>query len=106
MFNALRAVPSAIVPTVAATTKFTDGPWVIVIAIPLQVGVSASIGRHRVVLAATELHPLAAAGTRRVSVPHTTPARTQVDRQAGSDPEAEKSPALAHLTIVPFTRSV
>lgn len=101
VFNLLGAVLPAVVLAVTATTKFTEGAWVVVLLVPLLVWVFVTIRRHyRQVLRATRLHPLAVARPRRGSRPSAAPARA--NHAAVGDPEADESPAeLAHLIVVP-----
>jgi hypothetical protein len=91
VLNAVGAVLSALVLVTAAVTKFTEGAWVVVLAIPLFILLALRIRRHYdVVSAALAIRPAAAP----------LPARANA-----TDPEHVTTPQqVRHLIVVPVAR--
>ncbi|MEV5692172.1 APC family permease [Micromonospora globbae] len=97
--NALGAVLSGLVLVTAAFTKFTEGAWVVVIAVPLLVLLSLAIHRHyRRLGRLLALHP---APNGRGQVPAPLPGAPE----EGALAESQELPQqVRHLVVVPVAR--
>jgi amino acid transporter len=99
--NGLGAVLSGLVLLTAAITKFRDGAWVVVLAVPLLVLLATRIRRHYDAMGR-------ALALRSPSARAEQPARADGarDRAAGgNDQESEQSPQdVRHLVVVPVAR--
>jgi hypothetical protein len=93
LFNGAGAVASASVGLTAAITKFVEGAWLVVIAIPVLILICQTIDRHyRSVNEALTPHPL----------PDHHPLRRRV---VPLGPEDEESPEqIVNLIVVPVAR--
>ena len=115
-FNAVGCMMSAIVLVISAVTKFTEGAWLVVVAVPLLVVLFRRIRRYyEKVAAALALEPPTDAvgdenGGARVGPRHAS--RAPVPEGAIFDPTAasrgdasgESPEELTHLAIVPIAR--
>ncbi|MET7971361.1 APC family permease [Micromonospora sp. NPDC005305] len=87
--NAVGAILSGLVLLTAAVSKFTEGAWVVVVAVPLLVLLFRRIHRHYATLnRALALHPPA----------------TAVPGPAGSAEGEELPQEVRHLVVVPVAR--
>jgi hypothetical protein len=98
--NALGATLSGLVLLTAAATKFTQGAWVVVVAVPLLVLLSLAIHRHyRTLRRSLALHPSPDGGP----TPPTAPLPGAVE--PGAPAEAQELPQqVRHLVVVPVAR--
>jgi hypothetical protein len=104
ILNALGAVLCALVLLTAAITKFLEGAWVVVVAVPLLILICLRIRHHYdTVRGALSLRPLPAMPVGRL-IPGSADGETrQPDVQ--HDPEAAESPQeVRHLILVPVAR--
>ena len=105
--NAVGAVLCLLVLLTAATTKFTEGAWVVVLAVPLMILVSLRIRAHYdTVHRALSLHPPPPGSTRRIVPGRPVTSAGAGDRaQRTEQPESEQSPQeVRHLVVVPVGR--
>ena len=103
-FNALGAGLSAVVLLVTAATKFSEGAWIIVVAVPLLVALFAAIaGHYRAAELELALDPLAVQPPTPGSRPR-EPERPATPRLGSrGDPERQEAPdQLGHLLVVPL----
>jgi amino acid transporter len=99
-FNFTGGFLSAIVFVTAATTKFTAGAWVSVLAVVLFVALALSIRRHYdLVGEAVELHPHAIEIPRRPVAPRPAPPAP------GRDGRAKDAPATAPHSRAPYRQT-
>jgi amino acid transporter len=90
-FNGLGALLSALVGLTAGVTKFTQGAWVVLVAIPLLIATCLKIHRYYdTVRKAVSLHPLPAAVSGRI-----------IPAGQGNEETPEE---IRHLIIVPVSR--
>ncbi|WP_328340394.1 APC family permease [Micromonospora sp. NBC_00421] len=121
LVNGVGAVLSGLVLLTAAVAKFTEGAWVVVVAVPLLVLLFHRVHRHyRTLHAALALRPPPAgrepgarpsgarpSGARSPSVaggPGAGPPPAAPDRAAGSVEGEEVPQELRHLVVVPVVR--
>jgi amino acid permease-like protein len=102
--NAAGAFLSALVLVIAATTKFTDGAWLVIVLVPLIIVTCLRIHHHyEQVEEALRLRPLEPGRQR--SRRYATPAK-QTDATAAAAPEAEESPEQVRHLMVVFVASL
>lgn len=101
-FNGLGAGLSAVVLVVTASTKFTEGAWIIVVLVPLLIGLFARIaGHYRAAERELALDPSAVQPPAPGAHPR-PPARAAPTAPDG-DPERQEAPdELGHLLVVPI----
>ncbi|MFG3699476.1 APC family permease [Micromonospora sp. NPDC047620] len=99
--NAVGAVFSGLVLVTAAVAKFTEGAWVVVVAVPLLILLFRAIQRHyRMLHRSLALHPPPAGPA---PGPPVVPARPTTAGPAA--PEDEELPEqVRHLVVVPVAR--
>jgi amino acid transporter len=102
--NAVGAVLCALVLLTAAITKFVEGAWVVVIAVPLLILICLRIRHHYdTVRFALSLHPLPAMPGARL-IPAFVDGTTTVP-DVHHDPEVAETPQeVRHLILVPVAR--
>jgi amino acid transporter len=97
--NALGAALSTVVLLIAAVTKFTDGAWVVVVAIPLLAWLCLRIrGHYRRVFAAIALRPPPDSASANGGTPQ------HVSAVPVTDERQESPDQVAHFMIVPVER--
>ncbi|MEU8296467.1 APC family permease [Micromonospora sp. NPDC048909] len=98
--NAVGATLSGLVLVTAALTKFTEGAWVVVIAVPLLVLLSLAIHRHYRTLDRSLALAPSPNGKRAL-----TPAPLPGAIEPGAPAEAQELPQqVRHLVVVPVAR--
>ena len=120
--NAAGTLLSGVVLLTAAITKFTEGAWVVVIAVPLLILVALRVRRHydmvrvqltphpsRLNVARPVNPPSVAETSRRATGPekaeHRPDSGEEEGPQTGEEPETEESPQeIWHLVVVPVER--
>ncbi|MGN9774483.1 APC family permease [Micromonospora sp. H33] len=101
--NAVGAVLSGLVLLTAAVSKFTEGAWVVVVAVPLLVLLFRAVHRHyRILHRSLALHPPPAGAPAPSMVPAPGPPGAA---SPGGPPEEEELPQqVRHLVVVPVAR--
>ncbi|PWU49028.1 amino acid permease [Micromonospora sp. S4605] len=99
--NAVGATLTGLVLVTAGAAKFTEGAWVVVVAVPLLVLLFWAIHRHyRMLHQALALHPPPVVPTAAPSVVPAPPATA-----VAAPPEGEELPQqVRHLVVVPVAR--
>ncbi|WBB65170.1 APC family permease [Micromonospora sp. WMMD812] len=99
--NAVGGTLSGLVLVTAAFSKFTEGAWVVVLAVPLLVLLSLAIHRHyRMLNRSLALHPSPDGPG-----PATAPAPLPGAAEPGAPGEAQELPQqVRHLVVVPVAR--
>jgi len=90
-FNAVGCVLSAVVLVISGATKFTEGAWVVVVAVPLLVMLFVRCRRYYAMVAsAVALGPVSEGSSH--EAPLSVPRRNAASKERAQEPEAEAPP--------------
>jgi len=112
LLNALGAALSGVVLLTAATTKFAEGAWVVVVAVPVLIAIGWRVRHHYdMVHAQLSPHPGRIDAARPVNPPPVADAEQRATPRPGPTDEAEEGAEMEeapqeiwHLVVVPVER--